>query len=294
MARPSVAGGCQSAPARLYAQGYALRPDRPTGGDRSIHASHLVGLAFRVRMRGESKGRGRHGARVKLTAWSDPAARDEIGKGRSLTAVFRQIAEQEREPADGGENGQNDTAHRAADGGAVALAAAEAPRAAAARRPRAVVRRIVHVVAKFSMNQRARVRVHGRRMRRFLEFAIGPRAARFSRSGVSTLAPMKFAASTSAFDRALSVEIAASEQIRMRVLAGTLAILLLGDQLLFLFARETFRAIRWKITSRLAAPQGVRAVPSLRDRGAGRAPLPTCARQEHADSREVRQRGHRD
>jgi adenylate cyclase len=50
---------------------------------------------------------------------------------------------------------------------------------------------------------------------------------------------MKFAASTPAFDRALSVEIAASEQIRMRVLAGTLAILLLGDQLLFLFARET-------------------------------------------------------
>jgi hypothetical protein len=50
---------------------------------------------------------------------------------------------------------------------------------------------------------------------------------------------MKFVASTSAFDRALSVEIAASEQIRMRVLAWTLAILLLGDQLLFLFARET-------------------------------------------------------
>src|SRR5260370_18312689 len=50
---------------------------------------------------------------------------------------------------------------------------------------------------------------------------------------------MKFAASTPAFERALSVEIAASEQIRMRVLAGTLAILFLGDQLLFLFARET-------------------------------------------------------
>src|SRR5260370_4348759 len=53
-----------------------------------------------------------------------------------------------------------------------------------------------------------------------------------------TPAPMKFAASTPAFDRALSVEIAASEQIRMRVLAGTLAILLLGGQLLFLFSRE--------------------------------------------------------
>jgi adenylate cyclase len=54
---------------------------------------------------------------------------------------------------------------------------------------------------------------------------------------------MKFAASTPAFDRALSVEIAASEQIRMRVLAGTLAILLLADQLLFLFARETLEQI---------------------------------------------------
>jgi hypothetical protein len=50
---------------------------------------------------------------------------------------------------------------------------------------------------------------------------------------------MIFAASTPAFDRALSVEIAASEQIRTRVLAGALAILFLGDQLLFLFARET-------------------------------------------------------
>jgi hypothetical protein len=59
---------------------------------------------------------------------------------------------------------------------------------------------------------------------------------------------MKFAASTSAFDRALSVEIAASEQVRMRVLAGTLAILLLGDQLLFLFARETslFGIMSWR------------------------------------------------
>ena len=72
---------------------------------------------------------------------------------------------------------------------------------------------------------------------------IRDRAARrsFSRTAEFGLisAPMKFAASSPAFDRALSVEIAASEQIRMRVLAGTLAILLLGDQLLFLFARET-------------------------------------------------------
>ena len=64
----------------------------------------------------------------------------------------------------------------------------------------------------------------------------------FDGSGL-TSAPMKFAASTPAFNRALSVEIAASEQIRMRVLAGTLAILLLADQLLFLFARETLEQI---------------------------------------------------
>src|SRR5258708_33833895 len=50
---------------------------------------------------------------------------------------------------------------------------------------------------------------------------------------------MRCGASTSALDRALSGEIAASEQIRMRVLAGALAILLLADQLLFLVARET-------------------------------------------------------
>ena len=54
---------------------------------------------------------------------------------------------------------------------------------------------------------------------------------------------MKFAASTPAFDHALSVEIAASEQIRTRVLAGALATLFLGDQLLFLFARETLEQI---------------------------------------------------
>jgi adenylate cyclase len=42
----------------------------------------------------------------------------------------------------------------------------------------------------------------------------------------------------SAFERALSAEIAASERLRMRALATTLAVLLVGDELLFLFARD--------------------------------------------------------
>src|SRR5262245_22471470 len=42
----------------------------------------------------------------------------------------------------------------------------------------------------------------------------------------------------SAFDRALSAEIAASELIRMRVLAAALAVLLVGDELLLIFARD--------------------------------------------------------
>ena len=40
-----------------------------------------------------------------------------------------------------------------------------------------------------------------------------------------------------AFERALSAEIAASELLRMRVIAATLAILLVADQSLFLLAR---------------------------------------------------------
>jgi hypothetical protein len=40
-----------------------------------------------------------------------------------------------------------------------------------------------------------------------------------------------------AFERALSAEVAASELLRVRVLAITLVVLLLAEQLLFLFAR---------------------------------------------------------
>ena len=49
---------------------------------------------------------------------------------------------------------------------------------------------------------------------------------------------MKISAIDSAFERTLSAEIAGSELLRMRVLAATLAVLLVAEQLLFLFARD--------------------------------------------------------
>jgi adenylate cyclase len=49
---------------------------------------------------------------------------------------------------------------------------------------------------------------------------------------------VKSTAIDSPFERALSAEIAASERLRMYVVATTLAVLLVADQLLFLFARE--------------------------------------------------------
>jgi len=56
-------------------------------------------------------------------------------------------------------------------------------------------------------------------------------------------APVKTSAIDSAFERALSAEIAASELLRMRVLAATLAVLLVAEQLLFLFARDLVEQI---------------------------------------------------
>jgi hypothetical protein len=47
----------------------------------------------------------------------------------------------------------------------------------------------------------------------------------------------------SAFEHALSAEIVASEQMRLRVLAAALAILLLLDQLLFLTAPDALQRI---------------------------------------------------
>jgi len=49
---------------------------------------------------------------------------------------------------------------------------------------------------------------------------------------------MRISAIDSAFERALSAEITASELLRMRVLAATLAVLLVAEQLLFLFRRD--------------------------------------------------------
>ena len=49
---------------------------------------------------------------------------------------------------------------------------------------------------------------------------------------------MKISAIDSAFERALSAEIAASELLRVRMLAATLVVLLVAEQLLFLFARD--------------------------------------------------------
>ena len=45
-------------------------------------------------------------------------------------------------------------------------------------------------------------------------------------------------ADESTFERALSAEIAASEQLRVAVLAATLAVVLVVDQFIFLFARD--------------------------------------------------------
>ena len=58
--------------------------------------------------------------------------------------------------------------------------------------------------------------------------------------------PVKSTAIDSPFERALSAEITASEQLRMRVLAATLAVLLVADQLLFLFARELVEQVTQK------------------------------------------------
>jgi adenylate cyclase len=52
------------------------------------------------------------------------------------------------------------------------------------------------------------------------------------------LCPMKSTPAESTFERALSAEILTSEQMRIRVLAAALALLLISDQLLFLIAQD--------------------------------------------------------
>ena len=74
---------------------------------------------------------------------------------------------------------------------------------------------------------------------------------------------MKHHAVDIAFERALSREIAASELMRMRVVAVTLAILLIADQLIFLFARGHDRAVHAEAAAGVAAAAGDRPLPRL-------------------------------
>jgi hypothetical protein len=84
--------------------------------------------------------------------------------------------------------------------------------------------------------------------------------------------------------------LAASEQIRMRVLAGTLTILLLGDQLLFLYARETVeqfarRSLPTWLPLKLFGPflaYEIGALVVLRYRRARGKSMPTAARFANA------------
>ena len=64
---------------------------------------------------------------------------------------------------------------------------------------------------------------------------------------------MKISTIDSAFERALSAEIAASELLRVRVVAATLVVLLVAEQLLFLFARDLVE----QIIHRRAAAAGI-------------------------------------
>jgi len=73
--------------------------------------------------------------------------------------------------------------------------------------------------------------------------SIGGESASRTRFLQLSSAPVKTSAIDSAFERALSAEIAASELLRMRVLAATLAVLLVAEQLLFLFARDLVEQI---------------------------------------------------
>jgi hypothetical protein len=98
-------------------------------------------------------------------------------------------------------------------------------------------------------------------MRRCLHFAIRATRSSFLRTVESglTYSPQAPRHSTTRF----SGEIAASEQIRMGVLVATLAILLLVDQLLFLFARETLEQFAGRLltSARRGARSSLRSTP---------------------------------
>ena len=101
---------------------------------------------------------------------------------------------------------------------------------------------------------------------------------------------MKISAIDSAFERALSAEIAASELLRIRVLAITLAVLLVAEQLLFLFARDLVEQFTQKplpawLPAKIIGPflaYEVVALLVLRYRLARGSTFPTAARFANA------------
>jgi adenylate cyclase len=105
-----------------------------------------------------------------------------------------------------------------------------------------------------------------------------------------SLAAMKISATDSAFERALSAEIAASEQLRVRVLAATLIVLLVAEQLLFLFARDLVEQVTQKplpawLPAEIIGPflaYEVVALLVLRHRLARGSTFPTAARFANA------------
>ena len=101
---------------------------------------------------------------------------------------------------------------------------------------------------------------------------------------------MQSTAIDSPFERALSAEITASEQLRVRVLAATLAILLVAEQLLFLFARDLVEQVTQKplptwLPTRVIGPflaYEIVALLVLRYRLARGTTFPTAARFANA------------
>ena len=113
-----------------------------------------------------------------------------------------------------------------------------------------------------------------------------------SRTGFPRLSSVpKSTVIDSPFECALSAEITVSEQLRMRVLAATLALLRLADQLLFLFARELVEQFTQKplpawLPAQIIGPllaYEIVALPVLRYR---------LARKHVPDRSEIRQRAH--
>src|SRR5215470_12759511 len=102
--------------------------------------------------------------------------------------------------------------------------------------------------------------------------------------------PMKISAIDSAFERALSAEIAASELFRVRVLAATLAVLLVTEQLLFLFRRDLVEQFTQKplpawLPAQIIGPflaYEIVALPVLHYRLARGSTFPTAARFTNA------------